>query len=225
MQETPTPFIAGDIFYSRHGDAYHVSKLLRHEPEFRVFHILVYDALDHEPTAADVPHLKVLIHHVPIDQDGFANPQLLAHSPVTDDDLMGYRTYIVQTNHVPELVRLAQDHYHRAYFLSDERKHEEAIAQYTFAIELIPAFFEAIDNRAFCKMDMGRWEEAIADFELSLMVEPNTVLAEFSIGECYLRLKNAHKAIQQFEKVLKIEPDNVQGKEFLARAKALGGIA
>jgi tetratricopeptide (TPR) repeat protein len=133
----------------------------------------------------------------------------------------GYREYIRQTNNIEELVRLAKQYYTAAYYLSDEGKHEAAIAKYTLAIELIPSFFEAIDNRAFSKMDMGRWEDAIADFELSLKVEPNSVLAEFSIGECYLRLRDAKKAIAQFEKVLALDPDNVKGKEFLARAKAL----
>ena len=225
MQENPTPFTAGDIFYTRHEGGYHVSKLLRFDPDFDAYHVMIFEPLDHEPTAADLPKLEVVMLHVPIDRAGFENPVLLRNSPVTDDDLAGYREYIVQTHQVNELVRLAQDHYQRAYYLGDEKKHEEAIAQYTLAIELIPGFFEAIDNRAFTKMDLGRWEEAIADFELSLTVEPNSVLAEFSIGECYLKMKNIPMAIQQFEKVLKIDPNHALGQQFLAKAKALGGIA
>lgn len=47
--------------------------------------------------------------------------------------------------------------------LTDEKKLFEAIDSYSKAIDLFPPFFEAIDNRAFCKMDLGMWAEAIED--------------------------------------------------------------
>ena len=48
--------------------------------------------------------------------------------------------------------------------------HENAIINFnvsTQTLELKTDIFEAIDNRAFCKMDLGLWADAIEDFKLS----------------------------------------------------------
>ncbi|MEY3444445.1 MAG: hypothetical protein RLZZ519_2726, partial [Bacteroidota bacterium] len=87
------PLSDGDIFYTVHERAYHVSKLLRFDPDFDAYHVMIYAPVDREPTAADLPSLKLLMLHAPIDRAGFENPKVIAHAPVTDDDLEGYRTY------------------------------------------------------------------------------------------------------------------------------------
>jgi tetratricopeptide (TPR) repeat protein len=85
------------------------------------------------------------------------------------------------------------------------------------AINLYPTLYEAIDNRAFCKMDLGRWREAIEDFNLSLTIHPYSALAEFSIGECYLKLDDHTAAKEYFNRALALEPDHELSKEFLQK--------
>ena len=105
--------------------------------------------------------------------------------------------------------------------MTEEKKHYEAIDAYTKAIDLFPQFFEAIDNRAFCKMDIGLWSDAIEDFKFSLQQNPNSLLAEFSIGECYFKMGDYLNAKQQFEKAHSIDPNHQAPKQFLDKINAL----
>jgi len=107
--------------------------------------------------------------------------------------------------------------------LTDEKKNLEAIDSYSKAIDLLPIFYETIDNRAFCKMDIGLWADAIEDFQESLEVNPGSLLAEFSIGECYLKLGNYQKAKEQFEKAIVIDPTHPAPKDFLKKINELLG--
>jgi tetratricopeptide (TPR) repeat protein len=226
FSKTPPPppiFQEGDVFYVQLEGKCHILKLLRHDAALETYHVLSYEPVAQLPRASELEQLSIMAYHSPIAQGGFTNPKLLAKSKVTDDDLLGYREYIRQTDNVDEIVRLANKYYKEAYALTTIKQHAEAIAKYTLAIELMPTFFEAIDNRAFCKMDLARWRDAIADFELSLTVEPGSVLAEFSIGECYLKMKDANRAAQQFEKALAIDPNHKLSQDFLAKARAFGG--
>ena|SRR6478609_4665321 len=118
-----------------------------------------------------------------------------------------------------DLVTQAKHFYKEGYRLTDLKHYDEAIENYSKAIDLIPGFYEAIDNRAFCKMDMGRWKEAIDDFRLSLMINPKSFVAEFSIGECYLKSGEYKSAVNQFEKAIEIDPSQQIAHDFLKNAK------
>ncbi len=222
LGKKPDPLVTlteGDIFYTFHNNQYHLYKLLKID-EYGTFHVLGYAPLNELPPKEKINELDIRIYHFPIAPAGFPGSMLFAKSTVTNEDLGGYHTYLEMTQQDNAIIEEADRLYKKAYYLTDEKKHEEAIANYSKAIELIPTFFEAIDNRAFCKMDLGRWEEAIEDFKLSLQVNPNTVLAEVSIGECYLRLGNFTEAKNQFRKALDIDPNHKAAKEFLLRAIA-----
>lgn len=221
FSKTPPAFEEGDIFYTLYKGQYHIFKLLRHDALLHTFHVLRYAPQDKLPAPNAVAGLEVSFYHAPIASNGFEKPKLLAKSKVTDDDLMGYRAYIVEMEQTDEILRLAKAHYKEGYALTTIRLNEKAIAQYDLAIELIPTFFEAIDNRAFCLMNLGRWKEAIAGFEASLLVEPRSVLAEFSIGECYLKMQEPKAAIAHFEKALAIDPAHGLSQDFLAKTKAM----
>lgn len=215
-------FREGDIFYTYYGENYRLYKLLKTDEAAETFHVLCYAPLDHEPTLSDLHQLKVSVYHVPIHRESFHDTTFLMNSPVTEDELVGYYEYERQAEEdFEEAIRKATAHYKTAYDLTDEGKTEEAIEEYTAAINLIPTFYEALDNRAFCKMDLERWREAIVDFELSLQVHPDSLLAEFSIGECYYRLGEFAKAKEQFEKCVKIDPTHELSQEFLIKSAEL----
>ncbi|MCE3225610.1 MAG: hypothetical protein K0S32_161 [Bacteroidetes bacterium] len=223
--------VEGDLFYCELKGEYHVYKLLRHDKTHETFHVLCYEPLPKEPDASAIEKLKIMMYHAPIASNGFQGSKFLASSKVSKDDLQGYFYYLKQVNfkeycretgqNTDEVISKANSHYKKAYYLTDEKKYDEAIANYTIAYELFPMFFEAVDNRAFCKMDTGRWEDAIEDFKLSLQINSPSILAEFSIGECYLKMRKLEQAKLQFEKALQIDPDHKLSKDFLAKTISL----
>lgn len=213
-------FQEGDIFYTAIDQKYHLFQLLRIEEASNTFHVKVFEATTTLPTVDQLEQLTVQIYHVPIAADGFKEPNLLLNKAVNDNDLSGYFEYIKQTQHTEEIIKYAKSFYKQGYDLTTQQKHLEAVKKYDKAIDLIPGFFEAIDNRAFCFMDLGQWKEAIEGFHQSLEVNPNSFLAIFSIGECHLKLKEYPKAVEYFEKATVINPNYPKTKEFLEIAKA-----
>ncbi len=209
-----TNFQEGDIIYTSEKDKYHISQILKIEGE-NTLHIKMFKSVDHLPSVQELDNLKVAIYHSPLSRSGFKNPRLLANKKIEDQDLIGYFEYIKQVNDIDAIVAYAKKFYQEGYELTNANKNDLAIEKYSKAIDLLPNFFEAIDNRAFCKMNLGKWEDAIADFQLSLKTKPNSLLATFSIGECYLRIQNYEKAKAYFEKAVQIDPNHPKPKEFL----------
>lgn len=208
-------FTPGDIFYTHPEKQYLVFKLLAAEPALGIYHVLSYAPMDSLPAVDDLKTAPVAIYHVPMGPDAFTNPTLLGSSPLTAGDLIGYHTFLRETQEPEQYVPLASGYFSEAFALTDEEKYEEAIDAYTKAIDLIPPFFEAIDNRAFCKMDMGLWEEAIADFQLSLETNPGSALAEFSIGECYVKLEDYANAKIHLKRADEIAPGDEATQHYL----------
>jgi len=212
----------GNIFYTYYDGKYNFYKLLKHDVSGDVYHVLNYKPTSELPGNFSVDDLQVNIYHLPMYKESFAGATFFAHTLVSDDDLKGYVTYMNDMDEdMDEAAKEATEYYHEAYTLTDQGNLEEAIIAYSKAIELLPDFFEAMDNRAFCKMDLGRWRDAIEDFQLSLEVNPDSLLAEFSIGECYYRLGELAKAKQQFEKCVKLDPAHQVSKDCLLKTEEL----
>ncbi|MBK8350074.1 MAG: hypothetical protein IPL08_21590 [Saprospiraceae bacterium] len=151
-EETPNHenFQEGDIFYTEKEGKYQTFKLLKIENEVNTFHVKAYEESTSIPEANEIGKLKVQIYHFPIDRKGFNQPKFISNSRVTEDDLLGYFEYIKQTQNVNEIVKYAKGFYQQAHELTNQKNHIGAIERYTKAIELLPNFYEAIDNRAFC---------------------------------------------------------------------------
>lgn len=220
-KEQVADFSIGDIFYTKTDGKYNLFKLLVDDKEFECYHILTYSPLDNLPTVDSIDNLQVFVYHSPFDKKAFAGATLLTNKLITANDLIGYHEYLRQTQEPIYYVSIANSYYKAGLKLTDEKKHYEAIDSYTKAIDLFPQFFEAIDNRAFCKMDLGLWSDAIEDFKISLQQNPNSLLAEFSIGECYFKMGDYQNAKQQFEKAYSIDPDHQAPKQFLNKINAI----
>ncbi len=220
--ENKTPsLVVGDIFYTYSNSKYCLHKLLAIDPEFEVHHVLSYSPLSALPSIEDIDRVAIFVYHSPFDKKAFENPIVLTNKSITTNDLIGYHEYLRQTQDPHYYASIASDYYNAGNLLTNDKKYYEAIDSYSKAIDLFPQFFEAIDNRAFCKMDLGLWLEAIQDFKLSLLQNPNSVLAEFSIGECYFKIGEYKKAKQQFEISHKIDPEHPAPREFLEKVNAI----
>ncbi len=215
----PTQYSEGDIFYTTINDKYYLYKILVIETAYGGYHVMTFDPLDHKPTISDIQTLKVFAYHSPFDKKAFRDGTILTNLKVKSQELIGYHEYLRRTNSPEQYLPIANNYYQAALKLTDDKKHEEAIESYSKAIDLCPQFFEAIDNRAFCKMDLGLWADAIKDFELSLSANPNSLLAEFSIGECYFKMNEFQIARQHFQKAHEIDPNHDAPIIFLEKLK------
>lgn len=211
----------GDLFYVLHNGSYQTYKLLANDTDFPCYHVLAYEPLTTASSQRDADNLKISMYHLPIDAAGFNDPVVFDNRKVLAQELIGYHEYLRQTRDYKEYTPLVVAYFNDGLRLTDENRHQEAIDAYSKAADLFPLFYEALDNRAFCKMDLGLWEDAVSDFLLSLQVNPDSTLAEFSIGECYLRLKRYPEAKAQFEKALSIDPGHQLSITFLEKVKAL----
>ena len=221
QKDKVTGFSVGDIFYVQADGKYLLYKLLAVDVDSECYHVLTFSPLDSVPTSADIDNLLIFAHHSPFDKKAFLDAILLANKPVRVDDLVSYHEYLRQTQSPDYCAFIANNYYLAGLQLTDKRKHYEAIDSYSKSIDLLPHFFEAIDNRAFCKMDLGLWAEAIEDFKLSLQQNPNSVLAEFSIGECYFKMGDFQNAKRQFEIAHNIDPSDQSPRLFLEKVNEI----
>ncbi|OQP49797.1 hypothetical protein A4H97_28330 [Niastella yeongjuensis] len=218
-------FSEGDIFYTQDHKQYYLYKLLAFDKDFDCYHVLRYEPVNALPNNETLSDLEVQVYHSPIDRNGFKDAKLLTASKIVADDLIGYHEYLRGTQDPEEYIPIATGYYQAGYTLTDEKKYYEAIDAYSKAIDLIPTFYEAIDNMAFCKMDLGLWADAIEDFQESLEVSPNSMLAVFSIGECYFKMGDYRKAKEQFEQAIDIDPTHQLPRDFLNKVNILLGEA
>lgn len=162
-------------------------------------HCLTFKSTSSKPTVESLRKASVLAWHAPIDARSFSQGwERIGNQAPSKEELVGFIEYLKLTDFPryisftgqdsKEIVRKANEHYKRAYALGDQGKREEAIAEYSEAIDLFPLFYEAIDNRAFTYMELGKNREALRDFEQSLRVNPNGMAAFFSKGECLMKL-------------------------------------
>ena len=220
-KEQVTNFSIGDIFYTNTNGKYNLYKLLVDDKEFECYHILTYKPVDKLPTDEEIDKLQILVYHSPFDKKAFKDAIYLAHKQIIANDLVGYHEYLRQTQDANYYVSIANSYYKTGLKLTDEKKHYEAIDSYSKAVDLFPQFFEAIDNRAFCKMDLALWTDAIEDFKLSLLQNPNSLLSEFSIGECYFKMGDFQNAKRQFEIAHNIDPNHKAPRQFLDKVNMI----
>jgi len=196
-----TDLHAGDVLAHHEAEGWMVVKILMIDtwPDHTITaHCLSYRPSPDKPSMGDLPKLQVLALHAPIAAESFRGWERIGRASVTKDDLAGFveylrltdfRRYITFTGQdLKAVISEANGHYKQGLTLGDAGHRDEAIIEYTKAIDLFPLFYEAIDNRGFMYMELGRNAEALANFELSLHVNPDGDAAFFSRGECLMKL-------------------------------------
>jgi tetratricopeptide (TPR) repeat protein len=88
----------------------------------------------------------------------------------------------------------AQAKYLEALALHDAGDERAAISKYTEAVEIIPTFWEALDNRGLSKMRCGLYAQAIPDLERSAQINPESPLALVALIRCYKMTRQFRKA-------------------------------
>lgn len=115
---------------------------------------------------------------------------------------------------------LATSYNNRGMALAATGHPNEAIADYSMAIKIAPAYGPAYLNRGNVYSDQGKLDEAIAEFDLLIRVFPDYVLPYNSRGAAYYRKGELDKAIADYTAAIRLKPD--YGNAFWNRARAYG---
>ncbi|MDR2906281.1 MAG: tetratricopeptide repeat protein [Helicobacteraceae bacterium] len=98
---------------------------------------------------------------------------------------------------------------YRGYMYYELQNYDQAIADYTKAIELDPdgrALY--YNNRGFAYNELKNYKQAIADFTKAIALNPENAPAYYSRGNAYNKLKNYKQAIADFTKAIELDPNH-----------------
>ena len=100
-------------------------------------------------------------------------------------------------------------------------KLEEAIKNYSLAIDMTPNAITLLTNRASLYIEANKIDLAIADYQKILTIEPDNEEARYNVGMLYLEKNDYKEADKQFEEILRYHPKSIlssEGKAFLYKA-------
>jgi tetratricopeptide (TPR) repeat protein len=125
---------------------------------------------------------------------------------IKDTDLTGYLTCLINEASlevVPLVIALRQRGV--CYVLAE--RYEEAIADFTRAIELDPKCLLAIGRRGEIYRQTGSYEEAFADFNRVIDLDANDARGYTSRGQTYQATGRHDEAIADFTRAIELDPD------------------
>jgi tetratricopeptide (TPR) repeat protein len=191
-------------------------------------HCLTYEPAVKKPTLATLAQLAVRLAHTARATGTLAEGwELAGNQPASARELQGlkymdFELYVRLTGQdVATIMRGAEAHVERARLHATEGRSIEAINEYGKAIELFPAYTEALDNRAFAFMELGLHQQALRDLDESLHINPDGMSAFFSKGECLLKLGHLDEAAAIFTEGQERFPEHAtRFNEFLKRTRA-----
>jgi tetratricopeptide (TPR) repeat protein len=109
----------------------------------------------------------------------------------------------------PASLITAQDYFTQGDYDYEQRDCDEAIADYTRAIELNPGLAEAYNNRAYTYMVEKDYAPALADLNRAIQLRPKYVNALMNRGDIYnfyYAVDYGH-AVADYDQVLRIDPN------------------
>ncbi|MFW6105173.1 MAG: tetratricopeptide repeat protein [Chloroflexota bacterium] len=119
-----------------------------------------------------------------------------------------------------------QEHFEQGNIYLEQEQWDEAITEYTKAIELNPQFAGVYANRAVAYSQKDEYHLAIVDCEKAMELNASITLdttvanAYMDRGLSYIKEGNYDKAIRDYTKAIEIDPENFFAYAF--RAKAYG---
>ena len=117
----------------------------------------------------------------------------------------------------------ARAHANLGSALAAEGKTDEAIIQYTKALEVRPDLAEVSYNLGVALAGRGRIDEAIARYEQAVKFKPNYMPAYHTLGHALLDRGRVDEAIAQFRKALAAKPDYAEAHNNLGLALLRSG--
>ena len=123
------------------------------------------------------------------------------------DELLPVCTKIIELEQEPH--EKARAYVQHGIACLQKRELDQAIADFTKALELKDDYAEAYCKRGIAYGVKGDLDQAIADFTKALNLEFNNVSAYLNRGIAYIEKNNHDQAIADFTKALELEPNNM----------------
>ncbi len=93
----------------------------------------------------------------------------------------------------------------RAY---GEGRQQDAMDEYSKAIEIFPENAVAYNNRGIVYYELGQHEKAIKDYDKAIELDPNYATVYTGRGNVYDELGQHEKAIKDYEKAIELDPND-----------------
>ena len=126
---------------------------------------------------------------------------------INDGDVTLYLTCLINDGHLDKGI-LAVALEERGESHQSAKRSDEAIVDFTRAIELDPSRAWVIGSRGATYGRMERYEEAIADFTRAIEIDPSNIWAIISRGATYRQMECYEEAIADFTRAIEIDPSN-----------------
>jgi len=109
--------------------------------------------------------------------------------------------------HAPP-TQLATNYLNQGNNLYKAGKYEQAVAEYTKAIELDPSLTSAYYNRGLAYLQMKEYDSALADFNKAIKINPKDSMSWNGKGMTLEKLGKYKEALEAYNKALEIDPNN-----------------
>ncbi|HYX71095.1 MAG TPA: tetratricopeptide repeat protein [Terriglobales bacterium] len=142
------------------------------------------------------------------------------HMPRTGgNEADGSATVSVSQFRVPAKAR---DIYHKAERALDKQKYDEAEKQVNKALELFPAYADALTLRALLRLDAGRTPEALDDLQKAIHADASYALAYVVMGAAQNQTSKFDDAVRTLQRGISLNPASWQayfemGKAFVGK--------
>lgn len=101
----------------------------------------------------------------------------------------------------------AWDYIRRGLRAKDEGRNEDAIQEYSKAIEIDPRSAVAYNNRGVIYDDLKEYEKAVEDYDKAIELDQSYATAYYNRGIIYQNLGQYEKAIEDYSKAIELKPD------------------
>ncbi len=101
----------------------------------------------------------------------------------------------------------ALEHLEQGYTYADQEQWDEAIVQYTKAIELDPELARAYNNRGWAYGEKGQSDLAIADYNKAIELDPELAMAYSNRGNTYFDKGEIDNAIADYSRTIELDPN------------------
>ena len=100
----------------------------------------------------------------------------------------------------------AQDYFRRGFRASSEGHTQEAVKEYSKAIELDPSFASAYHNRGILYNNLGEQQKALNDYNKAIELDPSYAFAYNGRGNVYRGFGERQKALDDYNKAIELDP-------------------
>lgn len=123
----------------------------------------------------------------------------------------------------------ARDAFHKAQRAMDKQKYAQAEKDVDKALQIFPAYADALTLRALLRMDGDRLPEAIEDLQNAIHDDPNYSLAYIVMGAAFNQTSRFDDAIRVLQRGMALNPASWQayfemGKSFVGKGDFAAGI-